>query len=126
MKNFKISFAFVAVMFMALIFASCTKEGFDGDSTITGKVAHHGERISEASVFIKFGGKELPGTLTSDFDASVVADTSGTYTFSNLKKGDYYLYGVGFDSTINESVRGGIAVTLEKDQVLTQEVAVTE
>lgn len=111
---------------LLLLIAACTKEGFEGDSNITGKVAHHGARISEATVFIKFNAKEFPGSLVSDFDASVVADTGGNYLIEGLKKGDYYLYGFGYDSTIHQNVKGGLHVKLEAGEVRTLEVPVTE
>jgi hypothetical protein len=108
------------------VLGACTREGFEGEGTISGKVAHHGDRISEANVFIAFGKKEFPGSLVSDFDASVIADTGGNYVIENLKKGDYYLYAVGYDSTIAQTVRGGIPVTIGKGESLTADIPVTE
>ena len=127
MKTMK-SYSFLLLVSLCLLalVSACTKEGFDGGSTITGKVAHHGARISYATVYIAFGAKELPGTLTTDFDASVLADSAGLYKIENLRKGDYYLYGLGYDSTISQTVRGGLRVTVGKNEDKTVEVAVTE
>lgn len=110
-----------------LSLSSCTKEGFGGEAKISGGVAHHGLRIPEAQIYIKFNATELPGTLVSEFDASVVADAQGNYTIENLKKGDYYLYSVGYDTSISEVVRGGLSVKIEEaDQSLAVNIAVTE
>ncbi len=127
MKNLKSRSLLVLLPLLLLVMATaCSNEGFEGNASISGKVAHHGNRISGATVFIKFGGKEFPGSLTSDYDASVIADTGGVYAFNDLKKGDYYLYGFGYDSTLNENVKGGIYVKLDKDQDKVVEVPVTE
>jgi hypothetical protein len=118
---------FLPLLMIVMSLNSCTREGFGGDARIAGGVAHHGLRIPNAVVYIKFNAKELPGTLVSDFDASVEADAQGAYTFENLKKGDYYLYSVGYDSSISEVVRGGLTVNIaEKDQSLAKDIAVTE
>lgn len=128
MKKYKqVSRLFSLLLLLVIFSTACTREGFDGDSNVTGTVAHHGLAIGEASIFIKFGAKELPGTLVSDFDASTVADSKGVFKFENLKKGEYYLYGIGTDTAINETVRGGRAFVIEeKGQDLTVDVAVTE
>ena len=127
MKTYQsFSLLMCASLCLLLSVTACSKEGFDGDARISGKVAHHSARIPYATVYIAFGAKELPGTLTTDFDASVIADSAGIYEFDNLKKGDYYLYGLGFDSTISQTVRGGLRVTLAKGDDKTLEVPVTE
>jgi hypothetical protein len=77
-------------------------------------------------VFIKFNAQEFPGSLVSDYDASVIADPLGNYKIEGLQKGDYYLYGFGIDSTLNETVKGGIYVKLGKEENKTVEVPVTE
>ncbi len=125
MRNKFLRVGFVLIS-LSISMLACTKEGFDGNATITGTVAHHGLAISDAIVYIKFGAKELPGTLESDFDASVVANTQGVYQFENLKAGDYYMYGVGFDTQIDTIVRGGIYVNLAKSEEKTVPLAVTE
>ena len=128
MKNLKkTAFLLVLTAMLSITFSGCTKEGFDGDARVSGTVAHHGEKIADATVYIKFGASELPGTLASDFDASTIADAQGVYTFENLKRGNYYLYSLGYDSSIVDFVKGGISFELtEKDQDLTVDVAVTE
>jgi hypothetical protein len=44
-----------------------------------------------------------------------------------LKKGNYYIYGVGFDSTINQVVTGGLNVKItKKDEMAEVTLPVTE
>lgn len=109
-----------------MTFQGCKTEGFDGDGSISGRVAHHGLKIPDATVYIKFHATELPSTNVSDFDASVQSDSNGDYTISSLKKGKYYLYAVGYDSSISQVVRGGLAVSLKNGENATAALAVTE
>jgi hypothetical protein len=118
--------ATLVCIFLTSCLTGCSKEGLDGTSSVSGTVAHHGEVISNALVYIKFGATELPGTNASDFDASVMANTQGVYLVENLQSGNYYFYGVGYDSTISQVVKGGIKVTIDKDEDLTVPLAVTE
>jgi hypothetical protein len=120
------SFLLWAPLALLLFVTACGREGFEGDANVSGKVAHHLAPIAGATVYIKFNAKELPGTTVNDFDASVLADSSGTYLIEGLKKGDYYLYGFGYDTTISDVVRGGLHITVAKGEVKTADIAVTE
>lgn len=124
----KITFSRLAFALVVSVgfFSGCVKEGFDGDSSITGTASHHGQPIANTIVYIKFGATELPGTTPSDFDASVTANTNGVYLIEDLQKGNYYLYGIGYDSTISDVVKGGIKVTLGKDEEKTVPLSITE
>ena len=94
---------------------ACKKEGKGGKATITGHVKHHEVHIPDAIVYIKYGATELPGTNASDYDDQAVASSGdGHYEFEELKKGDYYLYSTGYDSTISEIVLGGTPVKIKK------------
>src|SRR5688572_16623333 len=81
------------------VFVSCKKNQLGGKSSIHGTVAHHSRVIPYATVFIKFNAKEFPGEDTTAYDSKVVADANGEYNFK-VFKGDYYLYGYGFDYSI--------------------------
>jgi hypothetical protein len=110
----KINFIYLSLAFLSL--SACKKNGTGGENTIVAFPKHHGVTIPNATVFIKYGATELPGVNASDFDDSKVAVKEGSGNphahFEGLLKGDYYLYSVGFDSTINETVSGGIAVKI--------------
>lgn len=40
------------------------------------------------------------------------AGKDGKVTFEGLKRGDYYFYGIGYDSTIKQTVVGGVPIQL--------------
>lgn len=110
-----------------LLFVSCGKEGPGGKAAINGMVKHHSTPIPGAVVYIKYGVTESPGTDITYYDASVTADAHAHYEFPDLKRGDYFLFGVGFDSTIAQPVYGGIPVEIKsKTETVTADVPVTE
>ena len=88
---------------MAVFYFSCVKPGKGGMAEIKGFVKHHTTPVPNAVVCIKYGAKEFPGDDLSIYDEQII--TTGTdafYEFKELKKGDYYLFSVGFDSSIME------------------------
>lgn len=111
---------------LSIVFSGCHKEGTGGKSSVSGSVKHHSMLIPNAVVYIKYGTKEFPGTNVSLYDASVTADANAHYEFKDLRKGDYYLYGVGHDMTIMENVTGGVAVTLKYNKESSIDIPVTE
>jgi hypothetical protein len=122
--------ALAASMIIALFcFASCVKEGPGGKSKLTVLVQHHGKNVPGSTVYIKYNAKDSPGTDVSKYDSSLKLDTghlADHVHFHELQKGDYYLYAVGFDSTINQQVRGGLYVKLKKAEEKDVTVPVTE
>lgn len=112
---------------ICLIFFSCSKEGPGGKAAIHGVVKHHSALIPGAVVYIKYGSKESPGSNITYYDANVTADANAHYEFSDLKKGDYFLFGVGFDSTSAQPVNGGVPVEIKsKTETVIADVPVTE
>jgi hypothetical protein len=103
-----------------ILFASCAKEGTGGDATLVVFLKHHTKVIPNKAwypdtVFVKFNAKELPGTKVSDFDTYFVGEAGEDHVHcEELKWGDYYLYGVGFDTTISQKVSGGMAVKIKR------------
>ncbi len=88
---------------------------------------HRAKLIPGAVVYIKYDAKESPGTDITYYDASANADASANYEFPDLKRGDYYLFGVGFDSVIVKAVIGGIPVEIKsKTETVQANVPVTE
>lgn len=122
----------LAILVLSLItFISCKKEGTGGKVKLGVFVKHHKELIPNAVVYIKYGAKEFPGADSKNYDNSAICGNDGLdlgYThFKDLKKGNYYLYSVGYDSTINLPVTGGIPVEIkEKTGELTVDIPVTE
>lgn len=117
---------FISLFFLALIFA-CKKNQLGGKSVIQGKVVHHSKKIANATIFIKFKTKEFPGADTNLYDTKVRADKDGNYSIK-CYKGDYYLYGYGYDYTIDPPyiVLGGTPVHIRNNETTDIDVAVTE
>lgn len=88
--------------------------GDGGSLTIVATLKHHtmvipNQTTYSDSVFVKFNADELPGTQASDYDKIFVGEAGEDHVhLAGLKCGDYYLYAVGYDTTINERVTGGI------------------
>jgi hypothetical protein len=111
-----------------LPFVSCTKEGLNGENMVVAHPKHHSVSIKGATVYVKFNAKELPGTKPTDYDANFVGKANEDHVhIEGLKKGNYFLYAVGFDSTIMQPVTGGLAIDLSKKSGETDvEIHITE
>ena len=103
----------------------CKKNQLGGKATVKGSVLHHEKLIPRARIFVKFNAKEFPGADTTSYDSRVVADADGNYTLA-CYKGNYYLYGVGYDDAIQLKVYGGLAVSIRNNETVNTDVAVTE
>lgn len=127
MKNiFKNLFATSLTIIIVFTLGSCKKEGTGGKSSVSGNVKHHQELIPNAIVYIKYGATEFPGGDVSIYDDKVSSDTNAHFEFKNLQKGDYYLYGVGYDFTGSYTVVGGVGVTLKRNKSTEIDIPVTE
>ncbi len=124
--NIQISFIIISLFFLA----ACQKNGLGGDATINGHVKHHELPIPNAMVYIKYASKEFPGSDATVYDASTQASVAdGNYEFAGLRPGIYYIYAVGYDSTISQVVSGGVAVKIkygERKETLEVDVPVVE
>ena len=115
----KTVFSLAVLALAAFTISSCTKKnsctaGASGAVTIAAFPKHHGEDIlSKASypdtVFLKFNTKNSPGTNLAAYDKYFVGEVGEDHVhMAGLSCGDYYIFAVGFDSTINQRVTGGI------------------
>lgn len=125
LKFYKISLISISV-FSLVTFNSCYKEGIGGKSSINGFVSHHSHHVPNAIVYIKYGAVEFPGTDISKYDASVTADGSAHYEIKDLRKGEYYLYAVGYDNSIMETVSGGTGIKLKYNKATSSDIPVVE
>ena len=129
----------IALSFLLFSIVSCEKDdgcdgGTGGKNSLKVYLKHHSKIIPPHAnypdtLFIKYGSSELPGTSPSDFDNYVVNSDTTVDFFSvpNLKCGDYYLYGVGWDAAISQRVKGGVPVTIpDNDAEVSVNVPVTE
>lgn len=95
----KILFTCFCIVFVA--FSSCVKPGKGGKAILS---IHVFEGVSpcndqdktvvpNAIVYIKYGGTS-PDSDVLNYDASQLTDFGGKTVFTNLKRGEYYLYAV--------------------------------
>ncbi len=118
MKIRRSNVAFLLVTVLA--FCSCTKAGLGGEASITAFPKHHEQPIPGCYVYIKYDAKEFPGTDISIYDDFQIAEEEPGQDphvhFGELENGEYYLYGVGFDSSINAEVTGGIPIEIKEER----------
>lgn len=127
----------VPLLAVAALIFSCNRDDDDpvggkgGNATLRVSPMHHTEYIDSSMVYIKYNATSMP----SAFDDSMMCVQSGgkpVATFGQLKKGNYYVYGVGFDEDQPldpdhwYNVKGGTpyVITVEETQDIT--VPVTE
>ncbi len=119
-------FLIVTLALVGLSWNSCTEEGPGGTARIEGVTAHHEDLIPNANLYIQYGSLESPGIDPSLYDDSTTSNANAEFVFSGLEKGDYYVFGIGFDSAIGQTVRAGIPVTLKSGETVEVTVPVTE
>jgi len=128
MKSF-VKITLVAAV-LATTFAACKKNGTGGDATIAAMPGHHGKMIKGATVFVKFKATELPSNPETNYDLKIVGDAKEDHVhIEGMLPGNYFLYAVGYDSTISLPVKGGVAVTIknsEKKKEIDVDIPVTE
>jgi hypothetical protein len=124
-----------ALTVLLLVFYSCGKEkaGFGGDVTLVLYPEHHtkpiyGQPSYPDSAFIKFEASEFPGDDPALYDAVRVGNTGDNFVrVSGLKKGQYFIYMAGWDTTISQRVVGGIPYKIEQSSGdLVAKIPVTE
>lgn len=103
---------------------SCKKKSDDcvagagGDNTMVVYFKHHSKLITAQpgypdTLFIKYNTKDFPGDNPSAYNAIYTGDTlTDHFLIDNLKCGDYYLFGTGWDPAISQRVKGGIPVSI--------------
>jgi len=123
----KFRYFLVFISFISIL--SCRKEetlaGKGGNATLTITPQHHGLNIADSKVYIKYNAKNTP----SFYDDSVQTNMQNGIPkaiFTQLTKGDYYIYGIGIDTTIMQTVKGGIPYTIENETAQTIYLPVTE
>ena len=106
------------ILSLLKIITSCCKPGTGGEATIVAFPQHHGRSIINHmgypdTVYVKFNAKDLPGTKPSDYNTYFIGEGREDHVhLKGLHCGSYYLYAVGYDSSINQRVTGGIAIKI--------------
>lgn len=109
----KITFGILSFCILAFLFTCCKKNDIGGDASLLVHTAHHNGNITGATVYVKCGVYELPANITSNYDLKYTAAPDEDHIhITGLRCGNYYLYAVGYDSTISQPVSGGIPVEI--------------
>lgn len=126
-----------AALLLAIGFSSCDRTepvelaGKGGNATIVAVPKHHSKYINDCTMYIKYNTNDLPSATfsPSQYDDSlkcVTVDGKPSAGFTGLKKGKYYIYGVGYDPDIQMKVEAGKPVTITADQSYEVVIPVTE
>jgi hypothetical protein len=93
--------------------------GRGGMATLIVSPEHHGLYVDSCTVYIKYATNDAPANgVYDDSTICVMNDTIPQATFALLKKGRYYLYGVGYHKGfIPPFVKGGIPAIIETENV---------
>ncbi len=119
----------------ALLLSACERPtttevevgGKGGNATLKVTPQHHSENIDSCTIHIKYNVLEKPATHNYDEEVKCVMENGKPVaTFSNLKKGNYYIYGEGWDPDIDQGVVGGIPYTITEEKTININVPVTE
>ncbi len=126
MKNIKLLISISAVV----INTSCKKNNTGGQAIVMAHVGHHNTAIYGARVYVKFNARELPEDPENNYDLKVEAESVENHIhIQGLRYGQYYLYAVGYDSSLKQTVKGGLALSIswnERKKQLEVDIPVTE
>lgn len=105
------------ILIAALAFsmlAGCKKSSTGGDVTIAAFPKHHSVPIKGATVYVKFDATELPADPTNNYDLKINGESNEAHVhIEGLRYGKYFLYAVGYDSTISAPVMGGVKISVK-------------
>lgn len=125
-------------MLSALSFAACKSKddpapasigGKGGKATLNVTPRHHGKQIDSCTIYIKYNATDAPSN--GYYDDSLRCTPVGgipVASFTGLKKGNYYLYGYGWDSSLTppQHVQGGYAYPIQTEEVQSIDLAISE
>lgn len=99
---------FIPLLSSFLVLFSCQKEGQTGEHAVIVTPVFENAPVRGATVMVRFGASDFPGSSPSDYDLTVQADSiSSEIKVEKLRKGDYYFYCFGSDSLQTKTVSGG-------------------
>lgn len=119
------------LLVLVIVSSGCNKKekaGFGGNANLKLMAKHHGLLIDSCTFYIKFNATDAPADGVYDVTQNGIKYSAGNSyaTISGLKKGDYYIYGIGWDPSIASQVSGGIPYTITDETAQDVIVAVTE
>lgn len=119
--------AFAACALLALSFSACKSDddtqpvaGKGGPTSLRVTPRHHSVPIDSCIVYIKYNAQDVPAGGVYDDSAQTQGEGNGVpaqATFPNLRPGNYYIFGRGFDRAGPYAVRGGTPFTIPTEKV---------
>ncbi len=124
------SISLMSIAAMLLITACERKEtvivgGKGGNATLKVTPQHHGDNIDSCTIYLKYNVQDKPSSYDEEVKC-VMENGKPVATFTNLNKGNYYVYGKGWDPGIEQEVAGGIPYTITEEATKEITVPVTE
>lgn len=126
----------IVILTSVLFTQSCKKDddkqtctgGAGGNLTIVAFPQHHGADVRPYAAYVKYNTQNFPGADAWLYDKTYEADTTENHIeLDSLKCGNYYIYMIGFDTALNDTVVGGIPFSTEQTSgEVNVNVAVTE
>lgn len=122
---------------ITIIIFSCKKKalpnaghGGGGTATLVVLPQHHNisKNIDTCKVYIKYNAQNTPANGQYD-DSTNCTCANGvvTCTFDSLRNGDYYLFGLGYDTSVYKHIDGGLYCPINAQHATTTvDLAITE
>ncbi|MCI5057119.1 MAG: hypothetical protein MRY83_13485 [Flavobacteriales bacterium] len=96
---------------MSTLIYSCKKEGVGGESSISGNIRSSFEGIGSSTVYLKYGEDTYTALSISEYDDIKGVAAGESFVFSNLNRGDYYVFAVAYDTICGCELIGGTGVS---------------
>ena len=129
MKNKSLSLVYGAALLAIL--PSCNRKeqtaGKGGNATLVCTLIHHttSKNILNGKMYIAYNVSDIPSHYDDSATCTMI-DGVPTASFSNLNEGKYYLSGTGYDTSISQSVKGGLSYEIKQETTLNVVVPVSE
>ena len=112
---------------------SCTRTenersaGKGGSAILNCVPKHHdvSKNIVNGKIYIAYNADNIPSAYDDSASCTFVGGVPSA-TFNGLKAGKYYILGTGYDTSINQAVKGGLSYTINQETTLEITVPVTE
>lgn len=130
--------AIFLLLAVPLLFFSCKKGtdeappigGAGGLATLKITPRHHGRQIDSCMIYVKYNTLNPPPADSSYDDSArcILINGVPTATFGNLKKGNYYFFGYGWDPLLSppQAVRGGLPWIINEETLQSFDLPVSE
>lgn len=115
---------YLPLLVLFTFFISCDRDktsvaGKGGKATLNVTIMHDGNYANNGTVYIEYNSEDKPAENAFDDSAKcVLKDGKPVATFSNLRAGKYYLFGIGYDPVHADEIKGGAKYVISKEEVL--------